>query len=100
MQKEQKPVWLEGMSETDLGFIRRFLLASGSLKQLAEDYGISYPTVRLKLDRLIDKIKLYESESKPDPFEMQLRAALIDTKIDQATFTELLTSYRQKSSSD
>ena len=44
--------WLEYMSEEDLAFIKRFVLASGSLKDVAAGYGISYPTVRLRLDRL------------------------------------------------
>jgi hypothetical protein len=88
--------WLEGMSEEDLGFIKRFLLASGSLKQIAQDYGISYPTVRLRLDRLIDKIKLYESQGKASAFELMLRGAHIDGKIDHSTLTALLSAYRKE----
>jgi len=96
----KQPVWLAGMNEEDLGFIRRFLLASGSLKQVAEEYGISYPTVRLRLDRLIEKIKLYEKHTKNDPFETLLRSAHIDGKIDLATLTALLTAYRKEHSHD
>ena len=33
---------------------------SGSLKEVAKLYDVSYPTVRIKLDRLIEKIKLYD----------------------------------------
>jgi hypothetical protein len=51
-------MWFEHLSEEDLAFVKRFLLASGSLKELAEAYGISYPTVRLRLDRLIEKIRI------------------------------------------
>jgi len=90
------PAWLAGMSEEDFGFIRRFLLASGSLKQMAEEYGISYPTVRLRLDRLIEKIKLYEKHTKKDPFETLLRSAHIDGKIDLPTLTTFLTAYRKE----
>jgi len=90
------PAWLTGMSEEDIGFIRRFLLASGSLKQMAEEYGISYPTVRLRLDRLIEKIKLYEKHTKKDPFETLLRSAHIDGKIDLSTLTTFLTAYRKE----
>src|SRR2546430_7511402 len=36
------------LSEEDLGFLKRFLLAGGTLKDLAAQYGISYPTVRLR----------------------------------------------------
>lgn len=34
-------------------FVELFVLASGSLKQMAELLGVSYPTVRSRLDRLI-----------------------------------------------
>jgi hypothetical protein len=94
------PAWLAGMNEEDIGFIQRFLLASGSLKQMAEEYGISYPTVRLRLDRLIEKIKLYEKHTKKDPFETLLRSAHIDGKIDLPTLTTLLTAYRKEQNHD
>lgn len=38
-------------------FILQFLLNSGSLKEMANEMGKSYPTVRNKLDELIEKIK-------------------------------------------
>ena len=37
-------------------FVELFVLASGSLKQMAESLGVSYPTVRSRLDRLIAHI--------------------------------------------
>jgi len=93
---EVRPAWLRGMSEEDLGFIRRFLMASGSLKDVAGEYGISYPTVRLRLDRLIEKIRLYESHASTSRFERLIREAHIDGKIDHPTLTALLTAYRQE----
>ena len=94
--EKQLPAWLAGMSEEDLGFIRRFLLASGSLKQIAAEYEISYPTVRLRLDRLIEKIKLYEQYTKTDTFEALLRSVHIDGRIDLPTLTTLLAVYRKE----
>jgi len=88
--------WLAGMNEEDLGLIKRFLVASGSLKQVAQEYGISYPTVRLRLDRLIEKIKLYESHSPQSPFEQMLRSAHVDGKIDRVTLADLLSAYRKE----
>lgn len=38
-------------------FILEFLLSSGSLKEMANKMGKSYPTVRNKLDDLIEKVK-------------------------------------------
>ena len=52
------PVWMEALEDEDVAFIRRFVLASGSLKEMAAQYGVSYPTVRLRLDRLTVDDKL------------------------------------------
>ena len=38
-------------------FVLQFLINSGSLKEMASQMGKSYPTVRNKLDDLINKIK-------------------------------------------
>lgn len=38
-------------------FILQFVLYSGSLKEMAQKMGISYPTVRNRLDDLILKLK-------------------------------------------
>ena len=46
------------LSEEDFHFIKRFILASGSLKELAKQYQVSYPTLRIRLNRLIEKINV------------------------------------------
>ena len=38
-------------------FIELFILAGGNLKQLAEQAGVSYPTVRSRLDKVIDSLR-------------------------------------------
>lgn len=53
MPIETVPEWMAGLEEEDVAFVRRFVLASGSLKEVAGGYGVTYPTVRLRLDRLI-----------------------------------------------
>ena len=58
------PAWIEKLEDEDLAFVKRFVLASGSLKEVAAQYGVSYPTVRLRLDRLIQKIMLAESREE------------------------------------
>ena len=54
---------LARLDSEDQAFALSFLKASGSLKGLARQYGISYPTVRNRLDALIDKIKRLEAET-------------------------------------
>ena len=57
---ERIPEWISQLEETDLAFIKNFILSSGSLKEIAGIYGVTYPTVRLRLDRLIQKIEMAE----------------------------------------
>ena len=88
--------WLEVLSSEDLGFLKRFVLASGSLKKTAAAYGISYPTVRLRLDRLIAKIRLADDPDIGSPFERLLRAQHAEGKIDLATLKLLLEAHRHE----
>jgi hypothetical protein len=87
--------WIDFLNDEDLAFIKRLVLASGSLKELAALYGISYPTVRLRLDRLIAKIQVIESQDVRSDFERVLRAHHAEGKIDADTLKTLLTAYRQ-----
>jgi len=90
------PAWIEHLSEEDLAFLKRFLLAGGTLKDLAAQYGISYPTVRLRLDRLIEKVKLIDAAPAASPFEQRLRAAYADGRLDAETFRSLLEAHRRE----
>ena len=88
--------WFNGLSEEDLAFIKRFILASGSLKELAAGYGISYPTIRLRLDRLIEKIKVLDSFDVQGEFERALRSRFAEGKIDGDTFRVLLDTHKKE----
>ncbi len=87
--------WLEALDDEDLSFLKRFLFASGSLKEVAENYGVSYPTVRLRLDRLIQKAKIMDDSQSGDAHERQMRALAAEGRIDTATLKALLKSYRE-----
>lgn len=82
------------MDVEDLTFIKRLVLASGSLKRVAAEYEVSYPTVRLRLDRLIAKIQVIEDQRIQDPFERLLRAKLAEGKLDADTMRALLDAHR------
>lgn len=88
--------WTEGLEDEDLAFIKRFVLASGSLKEMARVYGISYPTVRLRLDRLIEKIKILDAQSIEDPFERLLRLKHAEGRLDMQTLKQLLAAHRRE----
>src|SRR2546422_11321219 len=69
------PLWIGHLSEEDLVFLKRFLLAGGTLEDPAAQYGISYPTVRLRLDRLNEKVKLGDATPEGGPLEAANRPA-------------------------
>ena len=55
------PVLLK-LTQDEQNFVLQFFLFSGSLKEMASQIGISYPTVRNRLDDLINKIKQLQSQ--------------------------------------
>ncbi|MFO0967691.1 MAG: DUF2089 family protein [Gemmataceae bacterium] len=89
------PPWLAALDEEDRQFLRRFVVASGSLKDLAAEYGVSYPTIRARLDRLIAKIGAAEDPHINDPFERKLRLLVADGKLAAPLAKELLQAHRQ-----
>ena len=48
------------LSDSDQQFILRFVKNSGSLKEMAFELKLSYPTVRNMLNEIISKIEAYE----------------------------------------
>ena len=94
MAIELLPEWMAGLEEEDVAFIKRFILASGSLKEVAGQYGVTYPTVRLRLDRLIQKIKLVE-DTAADPYIAAIKRLAMDEKLDLDTAQILIAEYKK-----
>ena len=88
------PPWMADLDEQELTFVKRFLLASGSLKEVAAQYGVSYPTVRLRLDRLIQKIRLSDT-AETDPYVALVKRLAVDDKLDFDTAKILISAYRE-----
>ena len=89
---DRLPEWLANLAEEDLAFIKNFVLSSGSLKQM---YQVSYPTMRLRLDRLIEKIRLNDNETE-DPFILLVKSLAIDDRYDVDTARILIDEYRKR----
>lgn len=89
------PKWMKGISDEDCQFIKRFILASGSLKEMAVQYGISYPTVRNRLDRLIEKIKILESSKEKSDFHRKVKILAAEGKLDLDVARDLIRSHEQ-----
>ena len=93
------PPWMADLDEQELTFVKRFLLASGSLKEVAAQYGVSYPTVRLRLDRLIQKIRLSDTAAA-DPYIALVKRLALDDKLDFDTAKLLISEYKKMQKED
>lgn len=86
--------WFLSLEEEDQKFIKQLVLSSGSLKQLAHIYNVSYPTVRARLNNIISKIKLIEDQKK-DSFETKIMQLVIDDKVTLDVAKDLIKDYQE-----
>lgn len=93
---ENIPKWIQELSEEDWQFVKRLILASGSLKEVAAQYGISYPTVRVRMNRIIEKVEILESAQARSGFHRKLQLMVAEGQLDFATAKKLLKIYEQE----
>lgn len=91
---EVVPEWMVNLEEEDIMFIKKFILASGSLKEVANIYDVTYPTVRLRLDKLIQKIQISE-ETQNQPYIALIKRLAINDKLDFETAKILINEYKK-----
>lgn len=94
MAIEVVPDWMAGLDDEDVNFIKNFILASGSLKEIAGQYEVTYPTVRLRLDKLIQKIEISEDHAG-DPYVGLVKRLAVNDKLDFDTAKILINEYRK-----
>lgn len=94
MAIEVVPEWMANLEEEDVAFIKRFILASGSLKEVAKQYGVTYPTVRLRLDRLIQKIRISD-DTATEPYIALIKRLAVNDKIDFEAAKLLIAEYKK-----
>lgn len=87
------PEWMINLDNEDVSFIKKFLLASGSLKEIANQYEVTYPTVRLRLDKLIQKIQISEDTAN-EPYIALIKRLALNDKLDFETAKLLISEYK------
>ncbi|RZI48873.1 DUF2089 family protein [Lactococcus kimchii] len=85
--------WFFNLATEEQEFVKRFILASGSLKELAREYEVSYPTVRVRVDKIIEKIRLIDHNK--DSFEINIMQMVIDDKLALDVAKEIIRKYRE-----
>ena len=68
---------LLSLDQEDLDLIMALVLEGSSLKGLAARYGVSYPTIRTRLDRVIARLNEILEGRQPDPLR-ELLADLVE----------------------
>jgi hypothetical protein len=91
---ERRPP-LRHLSDDDLEFIQRFVLASGSLKDLAAEYGVSYPTIRGRLDKLLERLQSLVAGQPRDPMAELLGDLIGRGEITQPAARSVLDLHRR-----
>ncbi|MCY9514859.1 DUF2089 family protein [Paenibacillus apiarius] len=95
MEREEIPSWILALDKESLEFIRKFIINSGSLKNMAQVYDVSYPTVRAKLDRLIKKIELHSKEDEVE-FVNMIKNLVIDERISLEVAKIIIDKYKKE----
>ncbi len=67
MQGQFTPGPFSSLSDDQFAFIRAFLRARGNLSELEKVLGVSYPTIRNKLDEINTVLDKAEAAPRPEP---------------------------------
>ncbi|GAB4075196.1 DUF2089 family protein [Barrientosiimonas marina] len=95
MNIKDVPTWILSLEEEDVEFIKRFVLNSGSLKEISKIYGVTYPTVRTKLNRLIEKVSLNDTEDNQE-FIKFIKQLSIDDRIELEEAKLIIDKYKKE----
>ena len=88
------PEWTLNLEGEDVAFIKKFLQASGLLKEAAKQYSVTYPTVRLRLERLMQKIQI-SVDNGNEPYIALIKRFVINKKLNFDTAKILMSEYKK-----
>lgn len=64
---------LARMSLEDQVFVTAFLRSHGSIKEMEQIFGVSYPTIKARLNRISSQLHFIETNPQPSPSEILQR---------------------------
>lgn len=65
IEGEFEPPLLAQLSYEDQVFVGEFVRSHGSIKQMEKAFGVSYPTIKNRLNRIASRLQLAHVESEP-----------------------------------
>ncbi|MBB6432172.1 DUF2089 family protein [Leuconostoc carnosum] len=87
--------WFLELEREDQEFIKQLVKSSGSLKELAKIYKVSYPTVRVRLDKIIQRISLIEQQ-KESSFETKIMEMVINDELSLHLAKKIIENYQEE----
>lgn len=84
------------LNTEDLSMVASFVLASGSIKALAKEYAVSYPTMRQRLDALIERLKRLVDGGEREPLSDYLADLIAKGQLAPSMATQIRSLHRQE----
>jgi len=78
------PPQLARLSGEDQVFVAAFLRSHGSIKEMEQMFGVSYPTVKARLNRIVASLEFIEESPAPPPSDVIERLARGEITADEA----------------
>ena len=95
MEIDKIPQWILALEPEDATFLKNFVLKSGPLNEISRLYEVAYPTGRLRLNKLIQKIELSDQKEE-EPFPAFIKGLAVDSRIDLETAKMIIERYIQE----
>ena len=90
---------LARLSSEDQTFVAAFVRCHGSIKQMEQLFGVSYPTIKNRLNRIGALLPFVEVAPEPEPAPPSTSELLTRLERGELSVEEVLTQLRQKESS-
>jgi hypothetical protein len=95
MQGEFKPGLFSTLSDDQLTFVRTFLRVRGNLSEMEKVLGVSYPTIRNKLDEINQALDRTDKAPEPPPQNDARNAILHQVAAGELDAAEALVQLKQ-----
>ena len=79
-----EPPKLSQLSAEDQVFVAAFVRSHGSIKEMEQVFGVSYPTVKARLNRIAGMLEFFEVDVRPSRSEVLERLGRGEISADEA----------------
>jgi hypothetical protein len=91
---------LARLAADDQVFVAAFIRCHGSIKQMEKFFGVSYPTIKSRLNRIGAQLPFAEIESPADPQRSSTHELLAQLERGETTVTDVLQQLRPSDESE